>query len=154
MAEQLKAHPQAPVNLLDIEITEASALFQLDRVAQTLRELRAMGITISLDDFGTGYSSLTYLRRLPLNTLKIDQSFVSGMMDQAGDLAIVQGVIGLARSFGYKVIAEGVETEDQGHMLLQMGCTQAQGYFIARPMPAQTFLAWLHTWQAPQAWAR
>ncbi|MFZ1501035.1 MAG: EAL domain-containing protein [Giesbergeria sp.] len=154
MAEQLKAHPHAPVNLLDIEITEATALFQLDRVAQTLRELRAMGITISLDDFGTGYSSLTYLRRLPLNTLKIDQSFVSGMMDQAGDLAIVQGVIGLARSFGYKVIAEGVETEDQGQMLLQMGCTQAQGYFIARPMPAETFFAWLHTWRAPEAWIR
>ncbi|AVO42777.1 EAL domain-containing protein [Simplicispira suum] len=154
MSEQLKAHPQAPVHLLDIEITEATALFHLDRVAQTLRELRALGITISLDDFGTGYSSLTYLRRLPLNTLKIDQSFVSGMMDQAGDLAIVQGVIGLARSFGYKVIAEGVETEDQGQMLLQMGCAQAQGYFIARPMPAAAFLTWLHSWQAPEAWVR
>ena len=117
-------------------------------------KLKALGIGFSLDDFGTGYSSLTYLRRLPLNTLKIDQSFVSGMMDQAGDLAIVQGVIGLARSFGYKVIAEGVETEDQGHMLLQMGCTQAQGYFIARPMPAETFFAWLHTWRAPEAWIR
>jgi diguanylate cyclase (GGDEF)-like protein/PAS domain S-box-containing protein len=154
MSAQLQAHPRAPVDLLDLEITEATALFHLDRVAQTLRELRALGITVSLDDFGTGYSSLTYLRRLPLHTLKIDQSFVSGMIDEAGDLAIVQGVIGLARSFGYKVIAEGVETEDQGQMLLQMGCAQAQGYFIARPMPAPAFQDWLHQWQAPRAWLR
>ncbi|MGP1630226.1 MAG: sensor domain-containing protein, partial [Giesbergeria sp.] len=118
MADQVAANPKVSAHLLDIEITETAALVQIDSVAQTLRELRALGVTISLDDFGTGYSSLTYLRRLPLNTLKIDQSFVGGMMDEAGDLAIVQGVIGLARSFGYRVIAEGVETEDQGQMLL------------------------------------
>jgi EAL domain-containing protein (putative c-di-GMP-specific phosphodiesterase class I) len=73
-------------------------------------------------------------------------------MDEAGDLAIVQGVIGLARSFGYRVIAEGVETEDQGQMLLQMGCAQAQGYFIARPMPLAKYLEWAADWQAPEAW--
>lgn len=152
MGEQVAAHPLAPAHLLDIEITESAALLQIDCVAQTLRELRTLGLTISLDDFGTGYSSLTYLRRLPLNTLKIDQSFVGGMLDESGDLAIVQGVIGLARSFGYRVIAEGVETEDQGQMLLQMGCTHAQGYFIARPMPVGNFLTWAQTWQAPAAW--
>lgn len=149
MGEQLASHP---AHLLDIEITETAALLQIDRVAQTLRELRELGVSISLDDFGTGYSSLTYLRRLPLNNLKIDQSFVSGMMDEAGDLAIVQGVIGLARSFGYRVIAEGVETEDQGQMLLQMGCAQAQGYFITRPMPVAQFLTWACDWKAPPAW--
>jgi len=150
----LAKHPAVPPRLLQLEILESSAFEDITHVSRVIADCVELGVGFALDDFGTGYSSLTYLRRLPLNTLKIDQSFVSGMMDQAGDLAIVQGVIGLARSFGYKVIAEGVETEDQGHMLLQMGCTQAQGYFIARPMPAQTFLAWLHTWQAPQAWAR
>ncbi len=155
MGEQLAMcgdAPAGPAALMDLEITETAALFQLETVAQTLRELRALGVTISLDDFGTGYSSLTYLRRLPLNILKIDQSFVRGMMDEAGDLAIVQSVIGLASSFGYQVIAEGVETVDQGHMLLQMGCTLAQGYAIARPMPAADFLAWAARWQAPGSW--
>ncbi len=154
MGERVAAHPQSPAHLLDIEITETAALLQIDCVAQTLRELRTLGLTISLDDFGTGYSSLTYLRRLPLNTLKIDQSFVGGMMDEAGDLAIVQGVIGLARSFGYRIIAEGVETEDQGQMLLQMGCAQAQGYFIAKPMPIGQFLTWARDWKAPAAWVQ
>ncbi len=152
MAEQLAAHPAAYARLLDIEITETAALLQIERVAQTLGALRKLGVSISLDDFGTGYSSLTYLRRLPLNNLKIDQSFVGGMLDEAGDLAIVQGVIGLARSFGYRVIAEGVETQDQGQMLLQMGCAQGQGYFIARPMPVAQFLTWARDWQAPLAW--
>lgn len=152
MAAQLATCPEVPAHLLDIEITETAALLQIDNVAQTLRELRALDMTISLDDFGTGYSSLTYLRRLPLNTLKIDQSFVRGMVEEAGDLAIVQGVIGLARSFGYSVIAEGVETEEQGRMLLQMGCDQAQGYFIARPMPVGQLLAWACDWQAPVSW--
>jgi len=152
MGGEVAAHPQVPAHLLDIEITETAQLLDIENVALTLQKLRALGITISLDDFGTGYSSLTYLRGLPLNTLKIDQSFVGGMLAEAGDLAIVQGVIGLARSFGYRVIAEGVETEDQGLMLLQMGCAQAQGYFIARPMPVAQFLGWAASWQAPAAW--
>ena len=152
MAQEVAAHPQVPAHLLDIEITETAQLLDIENVALTLQKLRALGVTISLDDFGTGYSSLTYLRGLPLNTLKIDQSFVGGMLTEAGDLAIVQGVIGLARSFGYRVIAEGVETQDQGQMLLQMGCAQAQGYFIARPMPVEPFLAWAAAWQAPTAW--
>ena len=117
-------------------------------------DLRQQGVGVALDDFGTGYSSLTYLRRLPLSTLKIDQSFVHGMMDDAGDLAIVQGVIGLARSFGYRVIAEGVETVDQGQMLTQMGCHLAQGYHIARPMPLGEFVAWSRHWQCPPEWKR
>ena len=152
MEQEVAAHPQVPAHLLDIEITETAQLQDIENVAQTLQKLRTLGITISLDDFGTGYSSLTYLRRLPLNTLKIDQSFVNGMLDEAGDLAIVQGVIGLARSFGYHVIAEGVETEDQGQMLLQMGCAQGQGYVIARPMPIEQFLVWARNWHAPAAW--
>ena len=152
MAQQLRHHPEVPAALLEIEITETAALYSIDPVAATLRELGELGIKTSLDDFGTGYSSLTYLRRLPLSTLKIDQSFVQGMMGDAGDRAIVQGVVGLAASFGYNVIAEGVETVAQGEMLLQMGCLQAQGYCVARPMPLAAFMEWAPQWQAPASW--
>ena len=154
MAQCLARHPKVPTHLVEIEITESAALYDLSAVAATLTELRTMGVTVSLDDFGTGYSSLTYLRRLPMDTLKIDQSFVHGMMGDPGDLAIVQGVIGLARSFGYRVIAEGVETVEQGQMLLQLGCTQAQGYCIARPMPLEDFIGWTPAWQPPAGWQR
>lgn len=154
MAECARRHPGVAARRLEIEITESAALYDLAEVADTLAALRALGITVSLDDFGTGYSSLTYLRRLPMDTLKIDQSFVHGMMTDPGDLAIVQGVIGLARSFGYKVIAEGVETIEQGQMLLQLGCTQAQGYCIARPMPPADFIAWARRWAPPAQWGR
>ncbi len=150
----LARHPTVPGHLVEIEITESAALYDLQAVTQTLQSLRALGVSISLDDFGTGYSSLTYLRRLPMDTLKIDQSFVHGMMGDPGDLAIVQGVIGLARSFGYRVIAEGVETIEQGQMLLQLGCPQAQGYCIGRPMPRDAFVQWVDTWQAPMQWRR
>ncbi|WP_240456972.1 EAL domain-containing protein [Acidovorax sp. 1608163] len=150
----LARHPTVPGHLVEIEITESAALYDLQAVTHTLQSLRALGVSISLDDFGTGYSSLTYLRRLPMDTLKIDQSFVHGMMSDPGDLAIVQGVIGLARSFGYRVIAEGVESVEQGQMLLQLGCPQAQGYCIARPMPQDAFAQWMDTWQAPTQWTR
>ena len=149
MAQKLAEHPDIPPALLEIEITETAALYHVEHVASTLKILRDLGMGTSLDDFGTGYSSLTYLRRLPLSTLKIDQSFVHGMMHDAGDLAIVQGVIGLARSFGYRIIAEGVETPDQGQMLLQLGCHMAQGYHFARPMPVADFIPWVKNWQAP-----
>ncbi len=154
MAECLGRHSRVPAHLVEIEITESAALYDLLAVTATLQELRGLGVAVSLDDFGTGYSSLTYLRRLPMDTLKIDQSFVHGMMNDPGDLAIVQGVIGLARSFGYRVIAEGVETIEQGQMLLQLGCTQAQGYCIARPMPLQAFMDWTAQWQPPAGWKR
>jgi len=152
MAQQLARHPQVPTGLLEIEITETAALYSIDVVAQTLKALRTLGVPTSLDDFGTGYSSLTYLRRLPLSTLKIDQSFVRDMLTDSGDLAIVQGVVGLAQSFGYSVIAEGVETVEQGERLLQMGCALAQGYGVARPMPVADFIEWSAQWQAPGAW--
>lgn len=154
LARQLAQHPEVPAQLLEIEITETAALYNIDPVAATLQDLRAMGIHTSLDDFGTGYSSLTYLRRLPLSMLKIDQSFVRDMLGDAGDLAIVQGVIGLARSFGYRVIAEGVETVAQGQRLLAMGCPLAQGYCVARPMPVDAFITWAAQWQAPIEWRR
>ena len=106
----------------------------------------------ALDDFGTGYSSLTYLKRLPVTLLKIDQSFVRDMLDDPDDLAILEGVIGLATAFRREVIAEGVETVEHGAMLLQLGCELAQGYGIARPMPGADLPAWAATWRLDPGW--
>jgi hypothetical protein len=106
----------------------------------------------AMDDFGTGYSSLTYLRRLKVNLLKIDQSFVRDMLDDADDLNILQGVIGLARSFRRNAIAEGVETVAHGTLLLQLGCELGQGFGIARPMPAHEFGHWASVWRPDAAW--
>ncbi|WP_051248635.1 EAL domain-containing protein [Acidovorax sp. JHL-9] len=154
MVQCLARHPRVAPRLVELEITESAALYDLPAVAATLAELRALGVAISLDDFGTGYSSLTYLRRLPMDTLKIDQSFVRGMMADRGDRAIVQGVIGLAQSFGYQVVAEGVETKTQGQLLLQLGCAHAQGNCIAHPMPIDAFIEWASRWQPPAEWQR
>lgn len=106
------------------------------KVSSAMQYCLALGVNFSLDDFGTGYSALTHLRRLPARTLKIDQSFVRNMRLDAGDLVIVKGMIGLAQAFGREVIAEGVETRADGDALLAMGCELAQGFGIARPMPA------------------
>jgi hypothetical protein len=106
----------------------------------------------SLDDFGTGYSSLTYLKRLQVAQLKIDQSFVRDMLDDPDDLAILDGVIGLAAAFGRQVIAEGVETVESGTLLLQLGCELAQGFGIARPMPGTELAAWAAQWRPDPAW--
>jgi EAL domain-containing protein (putative c-di-GMP-specific phosphodiesterase class I) len=141
LARQLAGHPTVAAGLLD-----------LDAAIQVLGQLRALGVTVALDDFGTGYSSLTYLRRLPVNTLKIDRSFVHGAMNDQGDLAIVQGIVGLAQSFGRQVVAEGVETPEQGDMLLRTGCVLAQGYGIAAPMPAAALAGWAASWQPPHSW--
>ena len=111
-----------------------------------------MGVLFALDDFGTGYSSLTYLRRLQVTQLKIDQSFVRDMLDDPDDLAILQGVISLASAFQREVIAEGVETVAHGTLLLQLGCELAQGYGIARPMPAADVPAWVASWRPDPVW--
>ena len=112
----------------------------------------ALGIRFSLDDFGTGYSSLTYLRRLPANLIKIDQTFVRDMLIDVDDLAIVGGVIALAKSFKRDVIAEGVETIEHGTALLQLGCELAQGYGIAKPMPASDIPRWIRDWKPDTNW--
>jgi EAL domain-containing protein (putative c-di-GMP-specific phosphodiesterase class I) len=112
----------------------------------------ALGVSFALDDFGTGYSSLTYLRRLPSSLIKIDQSFVRDMFCDADDLASVEGVIALAKSFKRGVIAESVETIEHGIILLQLGCDLAQGYGIARPMPASDIPAWVNEWKPDFSW--
>ena len=157
LAQQLAAHPNARPNRLEIEVLETSALENMAQVAAMMRACHALGVRFALDDFGTGYSSLTYLRHLPADLLKIDRSFVAGMLDDANDRAIVESVIGLAHAFHREVIAEGVETPAHGALLLELGCEMAQGYGIARPMPGADLPAWItewsHTWAAGQhAW--
>jgi len=138
---------------LELEILESSAFENLLQAVDTMKRCRQLGVAFALDDFGTGYSSLTYLKQFPVDVLKIDQSFVINMLDDQGDRAIVQGVIGLAKVFGLKVIAEGVETTAHGRMLLALGCESSQGYGIAHPMPASDFCNWARTWRSDPAWS-
>jgi EAL domain-containing protein (putative c-di-GMP-specific phosphodiesterase class I) len=112
----------------------------------------ALGVSFALNAFGTGYSYLTYLRRLPADLIKIDQSFIRDMLIDLNDLAIVEGVITLAKSFKHQVIAEGVETIEHGTALLRLGCDLAQGYGIAKPMPASDIPAWINNWQPDASW--
>jgi diguanylate cyclase (GGDEF)-like protein/PAS domain S-box-containing protein len=148
----LAAHPDIAPFSLSLEVLETSALEDLVRIAQVIEDCHAMGVLFALDDFGTGYSSLTYLKRLRVSQLKIDQSFVRDMLDDPDDLAILEGVISLAKAFRREVIAEGVETVPHGTLLLQLGCELAQGYGIARPMPANAMPGWAATWQPDPAW--
>ena len=148
----LAAHPTVSPGSLELEILETSALEDMAHISRIMYACQAIGVRFALDDFGTGYSSLTYLKRLPAELLKVDQSFVRDMLTDADDLAIVRGVIGLAAAFRRKVIAEGVETAAHGQMLLSLGCELAQGYGIARPMPAGELPAWVATWQPDPAW--
>lgn len=143
----LEAYPQIPPHLLELEILETHALEDMVQVSRTIQECADFGIRFALDDFGTGYASLTYLKQLPVRLLKIDQSFVRDMLEDANDLAIVKGILGLATAFGHRVIAEGVETYPHAKQLLQLGCDMAQGYCIARPMPAQALPAWVAQWK-------
>lgn len=152
LAILLAAHPDVEPRYLELEVLETSAIDDVHHASTIMNACVALGVTFALDDFGTGYSSLTYLRRLPANLIKIDQSFVRDMLDNADDLAIVEGVIVLAKSFKREVIAEGVETIEHGTRLLQLGCDLAQGYGIARPMPASDIPAWVSEWKPDVNW--
>lgn len=152
LRELLQAWPDLPPHSLEIEILETSALRDFARMTQLIEDCRALGITFDLDDFGTGYSSLTYVKRLPIHRLKIDQSFVCGMLENQEDQAILQAVISLSSALGHEVIAEGVETIEHGRHLLALGCQLAQGYGIARPMPADQVLPWMARWQPCPEW--
>ncbi len=149
----LARHPELSPSQLELEVLETSALGDLGAVSDLLHQCRELGVTTSLDDFGTGYSSLTYLKHLPTQVLKIDQSFVRGMLDDPTDSAILQGVLGLAQALKRLVIAEGVETSAHAQMLLRLGCVHGQGYAIARPMPAEQIPDWVAHWKPDPAWA-
>jgi len=150
LAALLAAHPETPPECLELEVLETSGLSDIGHVSSIMHACRDLGVHFALDDFGTGYSSLTYLRHLPVSLIKIDQSFVRDMLVDPEDLAIVKGVVGLAKSFNREVIAEGVETIEHGTALLQLGCELAQGFGIARPMPANEIPAWVASWKADE----
>lgn len=148
----LAAHPNVSPELLELEVLETSALEDIIQISDIMNACSKKGIRFALDDFGTGYSSLTYLKRLPASSLKIDQSFVRNMLDDPEDLAILEGVLGLGAAFRRQPIAEGVETVKHGELLLQLGCELAQGYGIARPMPADQIIKWIETWRPEPSW--
>ncbi|MFC6336404.1 EAL domain-containing protein [Pseudomonas sp. CCM 7891] len=152
LQQLLALHPDVEPHMLDLEIAESVAINHIQRVTQHLEACQALGVQFSLDDFGTGYSSLSYLKRLPTQTIKIDRSFVRDILHDKDDLALTSAVIGLARAFGREVIAEGLETLEHGQLLMRMGCEVAQGYFIARPMPAGEVPAWVDGFAPPVQW--
>ncbi|MGI5522989.1 EAL domain-containing protein [Micromonospora sp. CA-259024] len=137
------ARYEVPADRLQVEITEGALMADPRRVLATISQLHRIGVAIALDDFGTGYSSLQHLRRLPLSEVKVDRSFVLGMADDADDAAIVRSMIELAGALGLRVVAEGVEDERTWRMLHAAGCDAAQGWFYARPMPAEELVTWL-----------
>ncbi len=152
MAQVLARHPELPPHLIELEILESAAIADMQQAIQVMGQCRQLGIRFALDDFGTGYSSLTYLRKLPVQSLKIDQSFVRDMLADPDDLGIVEGVIQLASTFQLESVAEGVETPRHARRLRDMGCHVAQGYGIARPMPADQLPAWAARWGAGDNW--
>jgi EAL domain-containing protein (putative c-di-GMP-specific phosphodiesterase class I) len=125
--------------LLNLEITESMLLENIDDSIFKMRELKYHGVRFSLDDFGTGYSSLNYLKRLPFDQVKIDRSFIRDLREDAGSQAITRTVIALGSALGLKVLAEGVETEEQHEMLMDLGCHLFQGYLFGRPIPLDEF---------------
>ncbi|MGN6579570.1 MAG: sensor domain-containing protein [Bordetella sp.] len=147
----LRREPPVPAALIELEVLETSAISDIDKTVHILTQCRQMGVRVALDDFGTGYSSLSYLRELPLDTLKIDQSFVRDMLVDSDDLALVDGTIKLAHAFDLDVVAEGVESEAHGQKLIELGCVTMQGFGIGRPMPPDDLVDWLVAWTARRA---
>ncbi|OZC36132.1 hypothetical protein B9Q17_18030 [Marinobacter vinifirmus] len=152
LAAALKSWPDLDPAMLELEVLETAALGDLGQIARVLDSCRQLGVSIAIDDFGTGYSSLTYFKRLPAKVVKIDQSFVMGILRDPADLAILDGIVRLADALDRQLIAEGVETFEHAEMLLRIGCDLAQGYGVARPMPADDFLPWRAQWRAPANW--
>ena len=149
----LNKYPDFDSEQLQIEVLESEVISDVNKIAKVMKTCRReLGVHFALDDFGTGYSSLSHLRDLPAKTIKIDQTFVRDMLHDPNDSSIIDGIIGLANSFGRDIIAEGVETNEHGLMLLMMGCRDAQGYGIARPMPAKNIINWIENYTANQSW--
>ena len=152
LRQVLARHARVAPQMLDLEIVESVAIENIQHVSACLQACQALGVQFSLGDFGTGYSSLSYLKRLRTQTIKIDRSFIRDILHDRDDLALTTAVIGLARAFGRQVIAEGLESIEHGELLMQLGCDVAQGYFIARPMPAVDVPGWVEGFVAPAQW--
>jgi diguanylate cyclase (GGDEF)-like protein len=151
LVEGILAQHGLDARSLVLEITESSVMADPARSIGVLDRLSALGVGIAIDDFGTGYSSLSHLRRLPVDEVKIDRSFVSGMITNESDAVIVRSTIDLARNLGLRVIAEGVEDETTWDLLAGLGCDAAQGYYLSRPVPAEAFVGWLQRIPLPPA---
>jgi diguanylate cyclase (GGDEF)-like protein len=147
LSELLARHTAPLARHVEIEMLETAAHADIEATSALVARCQAIGVRFALDDFGTGYSTLTYLKRLPVDVLKIDRSFVHHMLDDSQDRAIVEGVIGLARTFGCTVVAEGVESPAQARTLLELGCDIGQGTGIAAPMPAAQVAAWVRDYK-------
>jgi EAL domain-containing protein (putative c-di-GMP-specific phosphodiesterase class I) len=129
---------------LEIELTESAIMDQPDQALGMLQAFRDAGVCLAIDDFGTGHSSLAYLQRLPAQIVKIDQAFIRDLTEATGsDFVLVETMIGLAHRLGYRVVAEGIETAEAAVILEELGCEEAQGFWFARPMEADRFVAWL-----------
>jgi EAL domain-containing protein (putative c-di-GMP-specific phosphodiesterase class I) len=152
LGQALARHASIHPSYLELEVLETAAIGDMQQAVNILQSCKSLGVRFSLDDFGTGYSSLTYLRNLPVDTLKIDQSFVRDMLTDADDLSIVHSVVELAGAFHREVIAEGVETLEHCVELRKLGCRYAQGYGIARPMEAEKLPSWCDSWLKSGVW--
>lgn len=142
IVDALQKH-RLPANLLEIELTESALMGDVERNSKMLAELASLGVRISIDDFGTGYSSLNYLKRLPLDYLKIDRCFIKEMHRDSNDAAIVDAVVRLAHSLRLRVVAEGIDNADHEQLLREFGCDEVQGFLYAKPMPAESFHEWV-----------
>nr|WP_241480464.1 bifunctional diguanylate cyclase/phosphodiesterase [Legionella norrlandica] len=148
----LEKYPKVPANLIKLEIIETEAIEDLSLVSQIIQECKDKEVYFSLDDFGTGYSSLNFLKEFNTHEVKIDQSFVSNILDKPKDLAILKVMIEFCKVVGRVLVAEGVETIAHGKLLHLLGCTLVQGYAIARPMSAAELIPWLKTWRLGSEW--
>lgn len=146
LKQLLDAHPELDPGLLELEVVESPTLGDMADTARVMAACNALGVSFALDDFGTGHSALTSLRRLPVRSIKIDRSIIHNMLDDADDMAAVQGIIGLASAFKREVIAEGVETPRHRQALLRLGCHLIQGHGIAHPMPAARMQRWMRAY--------
>jgi EAL domain-containing protein (putative c-di-GMP-specific phosphodiesterase class I)/GGDEF domain-containing protein len=153
LAAGLAEHQLDPA-ALELEMTESALIGEANLVLSMLNTIADTGVRLAIDDFGTGYSGLSYLQRLPAQTVKIDQSFIRGLANEAGNLAVVRATVSLCHDLGYRVVAEGVETQEALDLVAAAGCDEAQGFVFAQPLPAEDFAAWFRAWgpdSQPQA---
>lgn len=147
LVKTLLVENEVEPKLVEFELTESALMHNMDNVLKTLEDLKSLGLQLAVDDFGTGYSSLNYLRRFPIDRLKIDQSFVKNIHKMPVNRSIARTIIALANSLTLKTIAEGIEASHEKSELKRMGCEEGQGYLFAKPMPADEFSLWLASYR-------
>jgi EAL domain-containing protein (putative c-di-GMP-specific phosphodiesterase class I) len=147
-------HKSIKPNSIEIDLIETSAFNNFELTSKTLKECQHLGVSIAIDDFGTGYASLHYLKKLPMNTIKIDKSFVIDLLHTGSSISIIEASLGLAHAFSTDIVAEGVESEEHGKILLQLGCNIGQGFAIAKAMPAEDVIDWINSYKGYSSWSK